>query len=64
MNLESYRKQFAKIPQIHYVGSNDEVMPPVLAREFVGNDGLIIEVDGASHNEGWGKIYNKVWNER
>ena len=20
--------------------------------------------DGASHNEGWGKIYNKVWSER
>lgn len=64
MNLESYRKQFAKIPQIHYVGSNDEVMPPILAREFVGKDDLIIEVDGASHNEGWGKIYNKVWSEK
>lgn len=64
MNLESYRKQFAQIPQIHYVGSNDEVMPPVLAREFVGKDDLIIELDCASHNEGWGKIYNKVWSER
>lgn len=64
MNLESYRQQFAKIPQIHYVGSNDEVMPPILAHEFVEKDDLIIEVDGASHNEGWGKIYNKVWSER
>lgn len=64
MNLESYRKQFAKIPQIHYVGSKDEVTPPILAREFVGKDDLIIEVSGASHNEGWGKIYNKVWSER
>lgn len=64
MNLESYRKQFAQLSQIHYVGSNDKVMPPILAREFIGNDDLIIEVDGASHNEGWGKIYNKVWSER
>ena len=64
LNLESYRKQFAQIPQIHYVGSNDEVMPPMLAREFVGKDDLIVEVDGASHNKGWGKIYNKVWSER
>lgn len=64
MNLESYRKQFAKIPQIHYVSSNDEVMPPILAREFVGKDDLIIEVSGASHNEGWGKIYNKIRSER
>lgn len=64
MNLESYRKQFAKIPQIHYVGSNDEVMPPILVREFIKNDDLIIEVSGANHNEGWGKIYNKVWSEQ
>lgn len=64
MNLESYRKQFAKIPQIHYVGSDDEVMPPVLVREFVGKGDLIIEVSGARHNEGWGKIYNKIRSER
>ena len=64
MNLESYRKQFAEIPQIHYVGSNDKVMPPVLIREFVDNDDLIVDVDGASHNEGWEKIYNKVWSEK
>lgn len=64
MNLESYRKQFAQIPQIHYVGSNDEVMPPILAREFVGNDDLVVEVEEASHNEGWESIYNKIRNER
>ena len=29
---------------IHYVGSDDEVMPPVLVREFVGKGDLIIEV--------------------
>ena len=64
MNLESYRKQFVKIPQIHYVGSNDEVMPPILVREFIKDDDLIIDVDGASHNEGWGKIYNKIWSKQ
>ncbi len=64
MNLESYRKQFAQIPQIHYVGSDDKVMPPLLVREFVGNDDLVVEVDGASHNEGWEEIYQKVWNEK
>lgn len=64
MNLESYSKQFAQLPQIHYVSSNDKVMPPILFREFVDSDDLIVEVDGASHNEGWGKIYNKVWSEK
>ena len=64
MNLESYRTQFAKLPQIHYVGSNDEVIPLVLVRKFVGNDDLIVEVNGATHNEGWESIYNQVWSEK
>lgn len=63
MDLESYRKQFAEIPQIHYVGSDDKVMLPVLVREFVGNDDLVVEVNGANHNEDWESIYNKVWSE-
>ena len=63
MNLENYRQQFAKILQIHYVGSDDKVIPPILVREFVGNDNLIIGVKGANHNEGWEEIYNPVWNE-
>ncbi len=62
-DLESYRKQFAGIPQIHYVGSDDKVMPPVLVREFIGNDDLVVEVNRANHNEGWESIYNKVWSE-
>lgn len=64
MNLESYRKQFAKIPQIHYVGSDDEVMPPALVREFVGKSGNIIEVRGATHNSGWEEIYPEIRNEK
>ena len=59
-----YRTQFAKLPQIHYVGSNDEVIPLVLVRKFVGNDDLIVEVNGATHNEGWESIYNQVWSEK
>lgn len=63
MHLESYRKQFTEIPQIHYVGNNDKVIPPVLVREFVGNDDLVVEVNRTNHNEGWESIYNKVWSE-
>lgn len=64
MNLESYRKQFAQIPQIHYVGSNDKVMPPVLVREFVGESCNLIEVRGATHNSGWEEIYAQIRNEK
>lgn len=62
-DLKSYRKQFTEIPQIHYVGSDDKIMPPVLVREFAGNDDLVVEVNGANHNEGWESIYIKVWSE-
>lgn len=64
MNLESYRTQFANIPQIHYVGSDDKVIPPILVKEFIGNDELIVEVDGASHNEDWESIYQAIWSEK
>lgn len=64
MNLESYRKQFAQISQIHYVGSDDKVMPPVLVRDFVGESCNLIEVRGATHNSGWEKIYSQIRNEK
>lgn len=64
MNLESYRKQFAKIPQIHYVGSDDKVMPPVLVRDFIGKNTRVFEVRGATHNSGWEKIYSQIRNEK
>lgn len=60
MNLESYRNQFANIPQLHYVGKDDKVMPPSLIQEFVGNDRLIVIIPNATHNDGWNSIYQKI----
>lgn len=53
MNLADYKGKFFKIKQIHYVGGNDKVIPPILTREFVGNRAKIVEISGASHNSGW-----------
>ncbi len=64
MNLESYRRRFAAIPQIHYVGTKDTVMPPALVREFVGSGGLVVEVAGAGHNSGWDEIFPLIWGEK
>lgn len=63
LNLENYRRQFMQIPQIHYVGSDDKVIPPVLIKDFISNDDLVINVKNASHNEGWEDIYQIIWNE-
>lgn len=60
MNLESYHKKFADIPQIHYVGRDDKVIPPILVKDFIKDDNLIVEVIGASHNSGWQDIYSKI----
>ncbi len=60
INLESYRKQFAEIEQIHYVGTKDKVIPPHLNRTFIGDESKIIEISGAGHNSGWEEIYPAI----
>ncbi|MDY4842099.1 MAG: alpha/beta hydrolase [Alphaproteobacteria bacterium] len=62
LNLESYRRQFAAFPQIHYAGSDDKVMPPALIKEFVGDTAPVIVVDGAAHDRGYEKVYQEIWN--
>ena len=64
MNLENYRKPFAHLPQVHYVGSEDKVVPPSLVKEFVKDEDLVVVVPDATHNEGWENIYLQIWNER
>lgn len=60
MSLESYQQQFAQIPQIHYVGDEDKVMPPHLIKNFVGTNAKVITIKGASHNNGWDSIFPAV----
>lgn len=63
MNLESYRSQYLQIPQIHYVGSDDQVIPPALTKGFIRNDALIVTVTGATHGSGWKSIYPALWEQ-
>jgi pimeloyl-ACP methyl ester carboxylesterase len=57
-------KQVAHIPQVHYVGSKDIVVPPIIARNFKDASGnpdniVIVEIKDASHESGWeNKVYN------
>lgn len=64
MSLASYQQQFSQIPQIHYVGSDDKVIPPFLVQNFISPDTALIKVNGATHNNGWEKIYPLVWQEK
>ena len=64
MNLESYKKQYEKIPQIHYVGTRDKTVPPHLVKDFVNDNSAVIEVNGATHNDGWANIYPQIRSEK
>lgn len=63
MNLENYYNQFMKLPQIHYVGEKDKVIPSILTKQFIKDEKLIIIVPEATHNNGWNNIYRKIHTE-
>lgn len=63
MNLKSYKKEYLKIEQKHFVGIRDSVVPMGLVYDFVGNNKGIVEEVDASHNDGWDVIYNNIWVE-
>jgi hypothetical protein len=57
-------KKIVHIPQVHYVGSKDIVVPPIIAKNFKTASGnpnniTIVEIKGASHGAGWsGNVYD------
>lgn len=64
MNLADYQERFKQIPQIHYVGSEDKVIPPHLTRNFIENATQIKIIKGATHNNGWEQIYPEIRHEQ
>lgn len=64
MDLENYRQDFLKIPQHHYVGEKDEIIPPFLVKNFVKNMSSVTVVPDTTHNSGWEKIYPNIWQKQ
>jgi hypothetical protein len=53
-----------RLPQIHFVGVNDETIPPQVAQRFLGEQktahcAVIVKVD-ANHESGWVKMWPKL----
>ena len=63
MDLAEYKEQYLLLPQEHYVGNKDTVMPPMLVEDFVGQDKIRM-VPSAEHNKGWERIYPLIQLER
>ncbi len=60
-------KKIYTIPQMHFVGSDDTVVPPALT-QYVMPGYMITVVPGANHTQGWDKIksalYQKLEDEK
>ncbi|MBR4927005.1 MAG: alpha/beta hydrolase, partial [Alphaproteobacteria bacterium] len=61
LNLMDYKKEFDKIPQRHFIGEKDDVVPPELTQEFVTDEKTIILVPKATHNKGFDKIAKNLY---
>ncbi|MDR1360689.1 MAG: alpha/beta hydrolase [Rickettsiales bacterium] len=62
LDLNNYRAGYKKIPQTHYVGTDDAVIPPRLTTEFAGAENVVI-IPGAGHGKGFESIYPLIWKE-
>ena len=63
MNLKDYRDVLKKIPQVHYVGGKDPVVPPELVQNFA-EKGTVIVVPKADHGDGFSLIYDEIYEVR
>lgn len=61
MNLADYQTAFAKIPQTHYAGGKDDVIPPIFTQQFINAPEKIIIVPNATHSEGWESVYPQIY---
>ena len=62
LNLADYKEKFALVEQIHYVGADDNIIPPELTQKFVPQD-KIITIKNATHNTGWKKAYSLIYQQ-
>lgn len=63
LDLNSYREELKKIPQVHYVGEKDMVIPASLIINFIGDPTKIIIVPNAGHGKGFESVYPMIWDE-
>lgn len=63
LNAADFKTKLNSIPQKHYIGEKDKVIPPILTQNLIDNPKLIVKVKGASHNKGWDIIYPSIWQE-
>ena len=61
LNLKNYKEDLSTIPQVHFVGEKDRVVPVSLTKEFIQDDSKIIVVPKANHQDGFNKILKDIY---
>ena len=64
LNPADYKEKLEKIPQTHFAGGADKVVPVSLTEQFVysmkGGKAEVVVVPGVSHNKGWKKVWKRL----
>lgn len=63
LNLKDYQAAFNKIPQVHYIGGKDSVVPNELTKSFVSDEATIIIVPKADHQEGFNSVFEEIYQQ-
>ena len=61
LNLADFRSLFLTIPQHHYVGAKDTVVPPVLTQAFMQSNDRITIIPEATHDSGYQKAIKEIY---
>ena len=59
-SLNLQKEKIKSVPQIHYAGGKDDVVPPSLIQDFAGADKVIV-VKKAGHGEDFEPIYPEIY---
>lgn len=63
LNLKDYQNIYETIPQVHFVGSKDKVVPNELTYQFVSDESKIVVVEGADHQNGFKRVIDKIYHQ-
>ncbi len=63
LDLNDWRDDYLKIPQVHFVAENDAIIQPHITREFIGDDSKIKIIKGANHGIGMDRAFPEIWSE-
>lgn len=59
-DLKNYADQYARFPQVHYVGEKDDNIIPKITENFVSDRKCIIKIKGAAHASGWESAFAQI----